>query len=126
MGAGDAAAAASAAGAVDGAGGGAAGGASAVDEVEVITVDKCQGRDYACVVLSLVRSNGDGSSGDGGEGVGTISLFGGFSLCSIVLDSGGGTSETLDGLVTLSAGSSTTSSLNPHTGRLLDILVVFS
>ena len=63
MGAGDAAAAASAAGAVDGAGGGAAGGASAVDEVEVITVDKCQGRDYACVVLSLVRSNGDGSIG---------------------------------------------------------------
>ena len=26
-------------------------------------MDKCQGRDYACVVLSLVRSNGDGSIG---------------------------------------------------------------
>ena len=26
-------------------------------------MDKCQGRDYECVVLSLVRSNGDGSIG---------------------------------------------------------------
>ena len=68
-------------------------------------------------------SNSDGSSGDGGESVGTIILF---SLGLLVGNSGLGTSETLDGLISLSAGSSTTSSLNPETGSLLDILAGFS
>ena len=68
--------------------------------------------------------NSDGSSGDGGEGVGTIIL--GFSLGLLVGDSGTGSSETLDGLVALSAGSLATSSLNPETGSLLDILAGFS
>ena len=67
-------------------------------------------------------SNSDGSSGDGGKGVGTISL----GFFPLVLDSIRGTSETLDGLGTLNAGSSNTSSLNPHTGSLLDILAGFS
>jgi DNA replication ATP-dependent helicase Dna2 len=31
--------------------------------VELMTVDKCQGRDFECVVLSLVRSNGQGDTG---------------------------------------------------------------
>ena len=31
--------------------------------VELLTVDKCQGRDYECVVLSMVRSNPDGDTG---------------------------------------------------------------
>ena len=28
--------------------------------VEVLTVDKCQGRDKSCVIVSFVRSNSDG------------------------------------------------------------------
>ena len=63
VGGGDVAVAGGVDGAASGVVGGAVGGASAADEVEVITVDKCQGRDYECVVLSLVRSNGDGSIG---------------------------------------------------------------
>ena len=36
---------------------------SAATAVELMTVDKCQGRDFECVVLSLVRSNGQGDTG---------------------------------------------------------------
>ena len=30
------------------------------ESVEVLTIDKCQGRDNKCVILSLVRSNSEG------------------------------------------------------------------
>lgn len=38
-------------------------GASWAEEVEINTVDKYQGRDKACIVVSLVRSNEDGAVG---------------------------------------------------------------
>lgn len=37
--------------------------AACADDVEVMTVDRCQGRDKAVVVLSLVRSNAHGAAG---------------------------------------------------------------
>ena len=37
------------------------------DEVEVLTVDKCQGRDKDCILLSLVRSNPEAEAGEWGR-----------------------------------------------------------
>jgi DNA replication ATP-dependent helicase Dna2 len=38
--------------------------AGGLDEVEVLTVDKCQGRDKDCILLSLVRSNPEAEAGE--------------------------------------------------------------
>jgi len=35
-----------------------------LDGVEALTVDKCQGRDKDCIVLSLVKSNAEGDAGE--------------------------------------------------------------
>ena len=35
----------------------------AVEQIEALTVDKYQGRDKPCIILSFVRSNGQGNAG---------------------------------------------------------------
>lgn len=37
--------------------------ASTKEEIEALTVDKYQGRDRPCIIMSLVRSNAQGSAG---------------------------------------------------------------
>lgn len=41
-------------------------GTAGLEGVEVLTVDKCQGRDKDCILLSLVRSNPEREAGEAG------------------------------------------------------------